>query len=262
MQLTETLLRRYMPDVDLNDPDLEPAVQQEFRKRASARAKAVKAAGGDKAIARARQIAYDVDSSGAKNSAVAVNDATMASPTLAADPLESANSDDCHQDLKLALDPLGQLELDDGGWDYHGTSSGAVFMSYMMRHFGGRLGQPPWLPRPQTCPLFPSSHSSPAQFASSPANLALHIDLPPKELALSLCAFALGHGAIQVRILHQPSFYQKVDDLYDALPKSGQSKEDIRFIGLMYAVMALGCVYDNLNDSDESATWQVARDDG
>ncbi len=42
LQRAEMLLRKVMPDVDLSDPSLEPAVQQEFQNRERARTQAAK----------------------------------------------------------------------------------------------------------------------------------------------------------------------------------------------------------------------------
>ncbi|CAI4217581.1 unnamed protein product [Parascedosporium putredinis] len=42
LQRAESMLRKYVPNVDLSDPDLDPAVKQEFRNRELARSQAAK----------------------------------------------------------------------------------------------------------------------------------------------------------------------------------------------------------------------------
>src|SRR5688500_14602913 len=90
VQRAETLLRRFIPDVDLSDPNLDPAVQQEFRNRQLARARA---AGG----AQQGEPSHEVDERDGQ--------------------------------LLSMIRSIGQLDLDEkGGWDFHGASSGAVFL--------------------------------------------------------------------------------------------------------------------------------------
>src|SRR3569833_2256234 len=89
-----------MPDVDLNDPSLDPTVQQEFQNRERQRIQA----------ARVKR--------------------------------EQAQlKDDQGTQIRSMIETIGQLDLCVGGeWDFHGISSGAVFLRRMIEHFRGVLG--------------------------------------------------------------------------------------------------------------------------
>jgi hypothetical protein len=253
-------------------------VQQEFRKRAAARAKAAKASGGaDATDARAAAFASSLAAGKAVNGGAGASGTRQVAPDA---PMDVADDDDNGNtngdNMSLMLESIGQLQLDDGGWDFHGSSSGAVFLSRMMAHFGGRLGQAPFLPLPKTRPSVPSTAESspsgpgggggastpdgrpPSTSGSATAGAG---ELPSKHEVRTLCAFALTYGAGLVRILHQPSFYSQLDTMYDK-PAHLYTDDDMRFLGLLYALMALGCVYRSLDAADASATWQSAKEEG
>ena len=249
LHLAETLVRKFLPDIDLADPTLDSAVQHEFQKRAQARAKAAAAVGIDAAAADA-----------------AAADAAAAQAVAAASTSRTAGGDAKAdgEELALMLESISQLELDDGGWDFHGTSSGAVFLSRMMAHFGKRLGQSPFPPRPQTRPPVPGpTEPSPGGPAASPFDLpaASVAELPSREDVLSLCGYALTHGASLFRVLHQPSFYETLDRLLDKSVDC-YTEDDMRFLGLLFAVMALGSIYRNLDNPDPSVTGRSAKEEG
>ncbi|KAI8966227.1 fungal-specific transcription factor domain-containing protein [Daldinia sp. FL1419] len=222
----ENLLRRFMPDVDLNDPSLDPAVQQEFRIREQARARASATKGK-----------------------------------------QSSSSSSVDAQLHSMIETTGQLDLDDrGNYDFHGTSSGSVFFKRMKEHFRGLLGrdyQVPFLPRPPRpvgvltldSPRPPSSSRAPPSRPTPP------YDFPSKERALALCSESLNNATCLLRIVHIPSFYKILDDLYEK-PTSAAGTENKRNIALAYSVMALGCMY-NIPESDDSETppYKVAMDE-
>ena len=92
-----------------------------------------------------------------------------------------------------------------------------------------------------------ASPSSVSSFSNTPTLT----DLPPKEQARSLCYYSLSCATCLVRIVHIPSFYTKFEQVYDRAPDS-LSLEESRFMGLIYAVLALGCMYKNLDDTSAS----------
>ncbi|KAI1479010.1 fungal-specific transcription factor domain-containing protein [Daldinia eschscholtzii] len=222
----ENLLRRFMPDVDLNDPSLDPAIQQEFRIREQARARASATKGK-----------------------------------------QSGSSSSVDAQLHSMIETAGQLDLDDrGNYDFHGTSSGSVFFKRMKEHFRGLLGrdyQVPFLPRPPRpvgvltldTPRPPSSSRAPPSRPTPPH------DLPTKERALALCSESLNNATCLLRIVHIPSFYKMLDDLYEK-PATAAGTENKRNLALAYSVMALGCMY-NMPESDSSETppYKVAMDE-
>lgn len=222
----EALLRKFIPDVDLNDPNLDPAVQQEFAYRERQRLHAAK-------ICR-----------------------------------EEAHQEIEHNEARITsmIETIGQLDLtDSGGWDYRGTSSGAVFVKWMKEHFGGLLGMAEpsdtFLPRPSQVPALFKLDSPSSPTGSSPGRRdSCHVyDLPPKERARQLTTCALTCATALLRIVHVPSFFERFERIFDK-PSNEFDLDDNRFLGLLYAVMAVGAMYNiteddaGFHDSYEEAT--------
>jgi hypothetical protein len=219
----ETLLKKFMPDLDLTDHSLDPGVQQEFRNREKARARAMERS--------------------------------------AADPSQQPRPDESEDaQIMSMIESIGQLELKESGeWDFHGISSGAVFLRRMKEHFQSLLGNEyriPFLPRPALPPgLF--SLDSPK---SSTSTTYL---LPPIERVRTLCYYSLDCATCLLRVVHQPTFYEKVEKLY-ATPQDSWGGEEHRFLGLLYSVLALGCVYNVSQDhgSEAPVTYKSAVEEG
>ncbi|KAI0023141.1 fungal-specific transcription factor domain-containing protein [Xylariomycetidae sp. FL0641] len=214
----ENLLRKFMPDVDLNDPNLDPSVQQEFRMREQARQKA--------AALRKEQSSSPAGLDGQLQSMI-----------------ETVG--------QLDLDERGD-------YDFHGISSGSVFFKRMKEHFRTLLGrdyQVPFMPRPPR-PAGVLSLDSPRSASSSPWEPTTAVpdiyDLPSKDRALALCAESLDNATCLLRIVHKPSFYEMLDSLY-AKPAEAFLKEDNRNLALAYSAMALGCMY-NVPDAEVADT--------
>jgi hypothetical protein len=217
LQRAETLLRKFMPDVDLADPNLDPSVQQEFVNREQARARAAKM------------------------------------PTTANAPPSSSSSNDAQ--LMSMIDSAGQLDIDDkGGWDFHGISSGTVFLKRMKDHFRGKLGPSTklsFLPR-QEKPSGLTTLDPPTPAGMSPfSSVSNYAELPPKDVTRNLCYYSLSCATCLVRIVHVPSFYEKLDKIYDR-PLDSLNSEETHFLGLVYSVLALGCMYNTLDGSSPS----------
>ncbi|KAI0468274.1 hypothetical protein F4859DRAFT_209632 [Xylaria cf. heliscus] len=204
----ETLLRKFMPDVDLNDPNLDPAVQQEFRMREQARQKAAAAQKKDQA--------------------------------------KSSTPEGQLQSMVSSAGQLDLNES--GDYDFHGTSSGSVFFKQMKKHFRTLLGrdyQIPFMPRPPR-PSIVTTLDSPRPSQSSPWNAtpssSMH-NLPPKERAIALCSESLDNATCLLRIVHKPTFYSMLDRLYEN-SSDELGTEEKRNLALAYSAMALGCMYD------------------
>ncbi|KOS16948.1 Activator of stress protein 1 [Escovopsis weberi] len=223
LQRAEMLLRKFMPDVDLADPNLDPSIQQEFHNREQARLQAARN--------RAPQ-APDTDSS------------------------------DAH--ILSMIDSIGQLDIDEkGGWDFRGTSSGTVFLRRMREHFRGMLGpfaKPPFLPRLDRMAGLLGGQSS---FDSTPFTPVYNPpELPPKDVARKLCYYSLSCATCLVRIVHVPSFYEHFDAIY-AKPLHNLDEDDTDFLSLFFAVLALGCMYNYLDETAAgTATYRLAIDQG
>lgn len=221
-----------MPDVDLADPSLDPTVQQEFHNREQARTRA----GGSAAPA------------------------SQSRRSQASDP------DPNEAQLVSMIDSIGQLDIDDkGGWDFHGVSSGAVFLRRMKEHFRGMLGpvtKAPFLPRPEP-PAGLMSLDAPSPAGNSPfSSISTVPELPPKDVARTLCYYSLSCATCLVRVVHVPTFYDMFDRMYE-IPLDNLSREDTHALGLLYAVLALGCMYNNLDDSvSDKVAYRVSIDEG
>ena len=231
VQRAETIIRRALPDVDLNDPNIE-AVIQKIR---------------EKGIAK-----ESPQTAGSKT-----NDAS--------------NSPEQEEQLRSMIELTGQLELDDSGnWDFHGGSSGAVFVRRMREQFGGLLNGygtygSHFLPRlPRTMPLGPM-YDSPRSIAESPMQTGLPntLDLPPREIALVLCANSLDCACALMRFVHQPTFYEMFHRIYD-IPPDNFGDEEQRFLALLYVILALGCMFhiEPMDDDSENTSYKSGIDQG
>lgn len=223
-----------MPDVDLADPNLDPSVAQEFHNREQARARAAKTQAPPQAL------------------------------TTTNVPPSSSSSNDAQ--LMSMIDSAGQLDIDDkGGWDFHGISSGTVFLKRMKEHFRGKLGPStklPFLPR-QEKPVGLTNLDPPTPAGQSPfSTVSNYAELPSKEVTRNLCYYSLSCATCLVRIVHVPSFYEKLDKIYDR-PVDSLSPDETHFLGLVYSVLALGCMYNTLDGSSPSkVAYQEAIDEG
>ncbi|KAK4146256.1 fungal-specific transcription factor domain-containing protein [Dichotomopilus funicola] len=211
------LLREFMPNVDLADPNLDPAVQQEFRNREKARARTQEAKA----------------------------EASNARP-------------DEQQDAQIMsmIESIGQLDLKESGeWDFHGVSSGAVFLRRMKDHFQTLLGneyQIPFLPRPAIPPGLFTIHTPSSPAASPLTNPTMHT-LPPRDRVDKLCHYSLDCATCLLRVVHRPTFFETLDRLYST-PQGSWGNEEQRFLGLLYSVLALGSVYNVSQDEGPEGT--------
>jgi hypothetical protein len=202
----ETLLRTVLPNVDLNDPNLDAAILQRQQLSQSA------------------------------------------SPANPVDASQNKLEKDAQ--LRSMIASTGQLDLDEcGHWDFHGGSSGTVFVRRMREQFGGLLGGDksyPILPRIPRRAAMPPTFDSPRSSVESPMDGALPntVDLPSRETAKILCINSLNCACSLLRFVHQPTFYEMFDRIYD-VPAESFGDEENRFLPLLYAVLALGCMFDS-----------------
>jgi len=225
LQRAESLLRTVLPNIDLNDPNIDAAIQQ-------------RQAGNAKD--------FSLGGSGGKAS-------------------DTATEQDAQ--LRSMITSTGQLDLDDSGhWDFHGGSSGTVFVKRMREQFGGLLGTDknpvpflPKLPRPYPAVLL----GSPRPSSDSPldANLPNTVDLPSKEVAKTLCEQSLNSACALLRFVHQPTFYAMVERIYDT-PVESFGNDENQFLPLLYVVLALGCMFEPTTNGDPEQSYKVGIDHG
>lgn len=219
LQRAEALLQNFMPGVNLDDESLDSVVKPNSLPPKSHQ--------------------------GSVSSAPSLHVNTSASP----DP-----------SLESMVNAAGQLDLDErGNWDYHGHSSGLSFLRRTREHFGNIVG-----PEQQTGQSRPvNSRSRDSQVALNSAGSSVHSvfdspvertasirtdDLPSKDVAHQLCSHALDDATCILMVVHQPSFYNSLDRIYKRAPEEYEN-EDHQFLPLLYAVMALGCLFRQ-EDSD------------
>lgn len=224
----EALLRQYAPDADLDDPNLDPAVQQEFSTQERQRLQVAK---------QRREEAHQK---------LGQNEARISS----------------------MIETIGYLTLTEGGgWDFRGTSSGAVFLKRMKELFGDLLGlghTATLLPHPSQVPGLMKLDLPSLAAGSSPGGTDLdHVhDLPSKERARHLCMCALNCATALLRIVHMPSFFDQFERIYNK-SSANFDPEDHRFLGLLYAVMAVGAMYNiTESDTEDQGGYQEAAAEG
>ncbi|KAK8058983.1 Activator of stress protein 1 [Apiospora phragmitis] len=232
LQRAEMLLRKFMPDVDLNDPSLDPSVQQEFRMR-------------DKARTQRQRLVLDDTS--------------------------SSSSSMLSGQLMSMIPTLGSLDLNDkGDYDFHGVSSGAVFFRRMKDHFRTLLGRDYQAPlhargrRSGNILGLDSPRSSMSSRWDMPTTSTNIYDMPPLEVARTLCNYSLNYATCLLRIVHIPSFLAMLESLY-AKPTHEYDREDNKNLALAYSVMALGCLYnvpDGKDSKGKPAPYELAIEQG
>lgn len=264
LQRAEALLRKFMPDVDLADPSLDPTVQQEFQNRERVRAQATKLRLEEQRQQQQADLRLQQQQNQQKQKQQEQKQEQDRQMTSEGEEDPTGASGD---ELISMIETIGQLDLTEGGeWDFHGISSGALFLRKMKENFHGLLGRDslvPYLARPPRPPgLF--SLDSPRSSGSSPWDAASppYYTLPPKEHARTLCYFSLNCATCLLRIIHLPSFFETFDRLYEQAPDN-LGPEDHRQLGLFYAVLALGCMY-NISEESESnpINYKAAMDEG
>lgn len=208
-----------LPDVNLDDPDFDAGVPQRMHGSVKQERSPVAVQGSSRSPSTNFRLAEEVEN-------------------------ESL--------LESMVENTGALDLDDQGfWDYHGHSSGVVFLRRMREQLGDLMGKSEGygLPTPKARHLH-LALESPRSNDDSPSesNLSNIHDLPTRDCARSLCGYALDDACAVMRFVHQPTFYAMLDRIYNKQPEYFGNEEN-RFLPLLYAAMALGCLFAKAEDS-------------
>lgn len=212
----ETLLHILIPNLDLNDPGIDQAVAQGWIPGAP----------------------------GKGNPGAAQEESMSGSNSISTEDKKP----DAH--LESMVRAVAQLDLDEQGhWDYHGHSSGLSFVRRMREQLGDLIG-PDTMPGPfKTKPIAPVL-DSPRSAAESPMgepSPSISTELPPKEMARQLCIYAVNDAAALLRMVHQPTFWNGFDRLYD-ISSDQYTNEDNSFLPLFFSVLALGSLFGRDDD--------------
>ncbi|GIZ40025.1 hypothetical protein CKM354_000338100 [Cercospora kikuchii] len=215
----ETLLHILIPNLDLNDPGIELAVQQGWIPGAP----------------------------GKGNPTAAVHEARASRPAPA--PASTLPSDTGEKkpdtNLESMVRAIAQLDMDETGhWDYHGHSSGLSFVRRMREQLGDLMGPEtfatPFVKNRPMSQVF----DSPRSIVESPMGeiASISTELPPKEMARQLSVYAINDAAALLRMVHHPTYWESFERLY-ATPSDNYSNEDNRFLPLFYSAIALGSLF-------------------
>lgn len=170
--------------------------------------------------------------------------------------------------LESMVENTGSLDLDDQGhWDFHGHSSGIVFLRRMREQFGDLMGSTEFgataflKKRRAQSHVFESPRSTTGE-SPLDSNLPNTHDLPPRECAKQLCSNCLNDACALMRFVHQPTFYASFDRIYNTPPENFGNEEN-SFLPLLYVVLALGCLFGKDEASNlEQKGYESAIDQG
>ncbi|OAG34989.1 hypothetical protein AYO21_10822 [Fonsecaea monophora] len=234
LQKAESVLRSVLPGLDLDDPKFDVRTVEQLIEagRANTGATAPANAGAN--------VDVNVNGNGTGSGT------TNANARPAADP---PKADDDAQ-LQSMVDRTGTLDLDDhGNWDFHGHSSGYVFMRKFRAQFGDQFLSEYRHPSKnrtiaQVLESPKSANSSPIDF-----NLSHHIDLPPREVAVELCRNTLDDCCALMRPIHRPTFFKRLHAVYDTDPEQYNNRH-VQFLPQLYVVMAVGCLFSKTENDN------------
>ena len=220
LQRAEALLRKVLPDVDLDDPQFDAGVPQRMHPRIKQEASSHMSTSVPTELVPARPSKAGKRSSGSSENL-----------------------------LESMVDHTGSLDLDDqGNWDYHGQSSGLVYLRCLREQFGDLMGKAegygmPFLKTSKIAsPRSPINSPQSSMDSSLENSLPNTQDLPPRACAILLCENALDDACALMRIVHLPTFWAKFDRAY-TLPPDQYRNAETRFLPLLYVVLALGAVF-------------------
>lgn len=206
----EALLRTVLPDVNLDDPQLDVHATKQNLVAAK------------------------------KESPAAVTKPSAS----ASGPSEPAPEGGEEGLLETMVGNSGLLDRDDQGhWDYHGHTSGIIFVRRLRKQLGASDGPGPMS---RSTPMTAKMFESPKSVSESPQDTALpptH-DLPPRAAARRLCHNAIDDACSLMRFVHEPSFFANLERIYDTPPEQFGNEENA-FLPLLYIVMAVGCLFSD-----------------
>ena len=157
--------------------------------------------------------------------------------------------------LESMVHNTGSLDIDDQGhWDFHGNSSGIVFLRALRDQFGDLMGQAegygmPFLKTRTLASPMTSPKSAGSGLSLSDLGLPNKEDLPPRACAILLSQCALDDACALMRFVHQPTFWAKFDRAYDT-PSDQYGDSETRFLPLLYSVVALGALFAKADRSE------------
>ena len=176
-------------------------------------------------------------------------------PGVPREKSQQGNDGEIDSVLESMVTNTGSLDLDDeGNWDFHGHSSGRVFLRKMREQFGDLMGQT--TDGQHAMPLF--RYKSTSQSIESPKSSANHArdsnlpntrDLCAKSCAILLTSNALDDACAILRLVHRPTFDAMLHRIYETPPEQF-GDEERSFLPQLYAVIALGTLFARAEQSE------------
>ena len=159
--------------------------------------------------------------------------------------------------MEITLDTTGRLDIDDyGQHNFHGHSSGLAFLAQIQQKYGELLGsETDANTTVETGPALPQIFDSRQAFRN-PSELA-RPNLPLKKIAENLVDGALENVCVLSRIVHRPTFDIMFNRVY-GLGAAEQGSEGVRFLPLLYAVMAVGHFAATPDGNEHNLTMSTA----
>ncbi|KAJ5648372.1 hypothetical protein N7490_004744 [Penicillium lividum] len=214
MHKAEALLRSILPDINLDDPQLD-----------------LKAT--EKSLVAAHKAKQAPTGPSAPEAPVA--------PKPSAGQVEPTPEGGEESLLETMVDNSGCLDRDDQGhWDYHGHTSGIIFARRLRKQLGASDAS---ITRAYG---LSQALESPKSVSDSPQDLSMPSthDLPSRVVARRLCHNALDDACSLMRFVHEPSFFASLERIYDKSPDQYTNEENT-FLPLLFIVMAVGCLFSD-----------------
>ena len=188
-------------------------------------------------------------------------------------PAECINVPAQGSDVEPSLGGTAHFEIDQHGrWHYYGYSSGLslikqihkAFINVSLKNDNGQL-QLFSKVSPSSSSAISLQRTSSKLFGPSFAVDSVTLDVEPSPPLLSLsrevihrlCEIALQDACPLCPIIHEPTFMRRLNRILD-LPKTNYQLQDQRFLALLYAVLAVGCIFakdESLLANEEGFVW-------
>ncbi|KAF7515231.1 hypothetical protein G7054_g14681 [Neopestalotiopsis clavispora] len=233
LQRAEALLKKFMPDYDLQDSILSSASELEFRLCEQVRVEAAK---------RREQ------------------------PSLSSQTDERLLPEIFH-----GIFDVCQSKIDNkNDNELHGPSPSTVFdkrKGYFEPPLscGYQLPLIARIPDPSGLSLVHQLLSATGHPASRKESLSVVAMLPPKVVARRLCSYSIEYAMSILRVVHVPSFYNMLDKIYDRRAEhyGSYGTDEDNELALLYSFLALGSTYNTeAGESLKERPNEVATEEG
>lgn len=158
--------------------------------------------------------------------------------------------------LDSMVKATGRLVIDASGHlDYHGHSSGLLYLNQLNDQSGGLLCEIKysWPASTKQNPLSPLSHTPNGE------NLPDVSLLPLRENAKILVDICLDCACALMRFIHRPSFVRMMERIYDIKPEEYEEDENT-FLPLFYMALSVGCLFSNDADAQSIGIYDTTHE--